>query len=188
MGDKSTLVLFYNSDCGHSRNMLSDWEQAKQQLQQSGQVDCIMFEDQKIMRKYGIIGLPTVKFFPNGLDGPNSIEYKGDRTANSLISFGLLEKSKFKDESITRQKDLTIDFDGIPSKSLNIDQNHVDILVKKINKAILEKGNVKVLNLDIKPSQQVQEILNLSYKTKGWSIQFREYASVNKTFMYIFIM
>ena len=49
------------------------------------------------------------------------------------------------------------------------------MLVKKINKAILEKEKVKILNLDTKPSQQVQEIIILNYKTKGWTILFKAF-------------
>ena len=84
---KPALVLFYSNGCGHSRNMRPAWDQAKQQLQQSGQVDCILIEDPGEMQKYGIGGFPTVKLFPGGLGSSNSIDYQGNRSAESLVTF-----------------------------------------------------------------------------------------------------
>jgi len=84
---KPALVLFYNGGCGHSRNMRPAWEQAKQQLEQSGQVDCILIEDPVQMQKYGIRGFPTVKLYPNGFPGSNSVDYMGNRSAESFITF-----------------------------------------------------------------------------------------------------
>ena len=84
---KPALVLFYSNGCGHSRNMRPAWDQAKQQLQQSGQVDCILIEDPGEMQKYGIGGFPTVKLFPGGLGSSNSINYQGNRSAESLVTF-----------------------------------------------------------------------------------------------------
>ncbi len=86
-GGKPALVLFYNGGCGHSRNMRPAWEQAKQQLEQSGQVDCILIEDPVQMQKYGIRGFPTVKLYPNGFPGSNSVDYMGNRSAESFITF-----------------------------------------------------------------------------------------------------
>ena len=84
---KPALVCFYNNGCGHSRNMRPAWDQAAQQLKQSGQVDAILIEDQAEMQKYGIRGFPTVKFYPEGFPSPNSIDYQGDRSAESLVTF-----------------------------------------------------------------------------------------------------
>jgi protein disulfide-isomerase A6 len=79
--------LFYSNGCGHSRNMRPAWDQAKQSLQQAGQVDCILIEDPAEMQKHGIRGFPTVKFYPGGFPSANSIDYQGNRSAESLITF-----------------------------------------------------------------------------------------------------
>ena len=94
MEDKSSLVLFYSSGCGRSRNMRPAWDQTKRQLERSGQIDCILIDDPEQLTKYNIIGLPTIKFFPRGLDNFFSTEYQGNGSAESLVTFALLEKNK----------------------------------------------------------------------------------------------
>lgn len=165
--NRPALVLFYLSGCGHSRNMRADWDQASQQLRQSGQLDCILIEDQAEMQKHGIRGLPTVKLFPNGLGSSNSIEYDGDRSVESLVAF-----------AISKNCHLSIDLESIPSRSsLNNDQNTLNVLVTQINKVILE--NKRVLNLDGvlggKISQNIRDKIIASYKTKGWALVFSKF-------------
>jgi protein disulfide-isomerase A6 len=84
---KPALVLFYNQNCGHSRNMRPAWDQAKQQIQQGGQVDAILIEDKAEMQKHNIGGFPTVRFYQGGFPSPNFTEYQGNRSAESLVTF-----------------------------------------------------------------------------------------------------
>jgi len=84
---KPALVLFYSNGCGHSRNMRPAWDQAKQQLDQSGQVDAILIEDQAEIQKCGVRGFPTVRMYPEGYPSQNFIEYQGNRSIESLITF-----------------------------------------------------------------------------------------------------
>ena len=100
---KPALVLFYSNGCGRSRNMRPVWDQSKQQLQQSGQVDCILIEDPEQLIKYNIIGLPAIKFFPRGLDNFFSTEYQGNGSAESLVTFALLEKNKSINRSLIKR-------------------------------------------------------------------------------------
>jgi hypothetical protein len=63
------------------------WDQAKQQLDQSGQVDAILIEDQAEIQKCGVRGFPTVRMYPEGYPSQNFIEYQGNRSIESLITF-----------------------------------------------------------------------------------------------------
>nr|QBK86262.1 MAG: thioredoxin [Marseillevirus LCMAC102] len=87
---KPALVMFYANSCGHSKAMLPSWQQAHQTLSQSGQFELIALEQEKYgaeIQKHGISGFPTIRFYPEGFPSEKFIEYKGNRTTDSLIKF-----------------------------------------------------------------------------------------------------
>ncbi len=87
---KPALVMFYANWCGHSKAILPSWQQMQQTLSQTGQFELIALEQEKYgdeIQKHGIKGFPTIRFYPEGFPSENFIEYKGNRTTDSLIKF-----------------------------------------------------------------------------------------------------
>jgi thiol-disulfide isomerase/thioredoxin len=83
------LVLFYAEWCGHSKNMTPAWKQASESLKSQG-LNVIEFEhgkDGEEMQKHGVKGFPSLRFYPEGFPSSNFVEYKGDRSAESIIKF-----------------------------------------------------------------------------------------------------
>lgn len=90
------LVLFYAEWCGHSKNMTPAWKQASESLKSQG-LNVIEFEhgkDGEEMQKHGVKGFPSLRFYPEGFPSSNFIEYKGDRSAESIIKFAQTGGSK----------------------------------------------------------------------------------------------
>lgn len=83
------LVLFYSERCGHSVNMMPDWEKMKNILGSTNKVDIIGLEQSKNpeIQQYDIKGFPTIRFYPDGFPSSNFVEYRGPRTAESFIKF-----------------------------------------------------------------------------------------------------
>ena len=87
---KPALVMFYAEWCGHSKQLMPGWQQLTQTLNQTGKLDVISLEqkgNENEMRKHGVTGFPTIRFYPEGFPGANPIEYSGNRTVDSLIKF-----------------------------------------------------------------------------------------------------
>lgn len=87
---KPALVMFYAEWCGHSKAMQPSWQQLQQTLAQTNQFDLVAIDADKNkeeMGRHGVRGFPTVRYYPQGFPGPNHIEYKGNRTVDSLMKF-----------------------------------------------------------------------------------------------------
>ena len=56
-------------------------------MEQSGQDDCILIEDPAQMQQHGIRGFPTIKLYPGGFPNSNPIDYMGNRSAESFVTF-----------------------------------------------------------------------------------------------------
>lgn len=84
-----TLVLLWGTNCPHCHNMMSDWNEAKQNLQDMIHV-VDMNEQNPNMQKLsqGLRGVPTIRYYPDGITQPeNFIEYNGNRSAESIEQF-----------------------------------------------------------------------------------------------------
>jgi thioredoxin-like negative regulator of GroEL len=72
--------------CGHCKNFAPGFEQTARNLQAKinvGKVDCTV--ETVTCSKYKIRGYPTLKF----VQGDSAIDYRGQRSAEAVTSFGL---------------------------------------------------------------------------------------------------
>jgi len=92
---KPTLVLFYGDWCGWSKKILPTWENVKEVLSQTNDVDVLDFEDkrdkeeiEKASKLPGFKGFPDIRFYPNGYEESEThIAYTGDRSEESILEF-----------------------------------------------------------------------------------------------------
>lgn len=91
--NKPTMVLFHSLACGHCTKFMPEWQKFANAHARDPRVKVMDVEAsqpgaQELIAKHGLVGFPTVKFCPNGLeDVENSVEYKEGRTAESLEKF-----------------------------------------------------------------------------------------------------
>ena len=94
--DSPTLVLFHGNWCTHCKNMMPAWEQCVQAIQEKtqGKIKTMAIESKSPeVANHNITGFPTVRMYPQGLHGSApAVEYKGDRSAESLTNFALTGK------------------------------------------------------------------------------------------------
>lgn len=90
--DKKNGVFsfFYADWCGHCQRAKPAWEE----LESNGSDLGVKFikvnsdEDPDLVRKHGVSGFPTIRYYPNGMDDvDNNVEYSGDRSYNGFKSF-----------------------------------------------------------------------------------------------------
>lgn len=84
------LVLFYSEKCGHCVKMGPVWREFSSKVRKPGILDVFEFEASKNpeeIKNNKIAGFPTIRFYPEGYPGVASIEYKGNRSAESLTKF-----------------------------------------------------------------------------------------------------
>ena len=82
------LILFYADWCGHCQHMKPDWETAKNMLKVKAPnliIEEVEHSAPKNDKYPQIKGYPTIMFFKDG----KYIEYKGDRSTNSIVDFAL---------------------------------------------------------------------------------------------------
>ena len=79
------LVLFYAPWCGHCKSIKPAWEKLTNNYPNIvTEINCD--EEEEIAKANNIQGYPTIKYFPNGMDG-DSIDYEGSRDYKSIESF-----------------------------------------------------------------------------------------------------
>lgn len=89
--DKCVLVLFHAEWCGHCKNFMPTWNEAKTSLQSSDVVlkDFEADTNKEVMKENQVSSFPTLKLFKkNG----EVVEYEGERTLEALGEF--IEKNK----------------------------------------------------------------------------------------------
>jgi len=84
--EQPTLALFYADWCPHCKDMKPDWANVHKALEKSP-IKIIELEasDPKVA-KQGIKGFPTIRFYPQGLNGPFK-EHGGGRNTNEILGF-----------------------------------------------------------------------------------------------------
>ncbi|CAO1409516.1 unnamed protein product [Diamesa hyperborea] len=86
--EKSILVMFYTSWCGHCKRLKSPYSVAADMIQSQniegklGAVDCERFS--AVCQKQGINGYPTLKYFKSGKFASN---YDQDRSTDAIVRF-----------------------------------------------------------------------------------------------------
>ena len=86
--EKSILVMFYTSWCGHCKRLKSPYSIAADMIDAQnidgklGAVDCERFS--AVCKKQGISGYPTLKYFKNG---KFASDYSEDRSTDSIVRF-----------------------------------------------------------------------------------------------------
>lgn len=84
---KSPLLVLFKADwCPACQNFIPEWEKLKQGVQ--GTLETKELTEQDDFKKYGIEGLPTIRYFPEGIHNPdNHINYNGKRTMEEILKF-----------------------------------------------------------------------------------------------------
>jgi thioredoxin-like negative regulator of GroEL len=84
---KSPLLVLFKADwCPACQNFMPEWEKLKQGIQ--GTFETKELTEQDDFKKHGIEGLPTVRYFPEGIHVPdNYINYNGRRTMEDILKF-----------------------------------------------------------------------------------------------------
>lgn len=83
---KTQVILFYAHWCGHCKNMMHDWNMAKEDGKKFAvwkEFDCDKEESQEMMRKYDVTQFPTVMKLRAG----KMQKYEGERTKDKLVNF-----------------------------------------------------------------------------------------------------
>lgn len=84
------LVMFFAPWCGHCKNMEPAWDEFTRNFDGYNGVKILKIngqENSQLAEIHGVQGFPTVKFCPNGVESPESIDYQGDRSVASLAQF-----------------------------------------------------------------------------------------------------
>ncbi len=80
------LVMYYADWCPHCTNAKPEWSKVKHALGSSGiaveEVDCTAGD---AMQQHGISSVPTVRFYPQGANGP-FVAHQGHKTAESILA------------------------------------------------------------------------------------------------------
>ena len=88
LGSSPVCALFEKRGCPHCDNFRPTWEKFKQS-NTDGKVAIESFEASEhpdVMSKHNIQGFPTVRLYPNGMNGEHK-EFNGERNIESLQSF-----------------------------------------------------------------------------------------------------
>ncbi|CAG9796931.1 unnamed protein product [Diatraea saccharalis] len=89
--DDLWLVEFYAPWCGHCKNLEPHWAKAATELKgkvKVGALDATVHTS--MASRYQVQGYPTIKLFPAGRKGADSVEdYNGGRTSSDIVTWAL---------------------------------------------------------------------------------------------------
>ena len=87
------FVMFYAPWCGYCKKVMPEWNKLEQVAVKNSKGKKIKIikincdENKELAAKHGIQGYPTLKYYNNGINGGNSINFNGDRDMNGFIDF-----------------------------------------------------------------------------------------------------
>ncbi len=87
---KPALIFFHADWCPHCNNAMSEWKKAADNLNQSGQFEAIALKQEthgEEIAKHNVKSFPHYRLYPGGFPSQNFVDYKGDRSATSLLKF-----------------------------------------------------------------------------------------------------
>ncbi len=87
---KPALVFFYADWCPHCKNAMPEWLKAADNLTQSGQFEAIPLKQEthgEEIAKHGVKAFPHYRLYPAGFPSADYVDYKGNRSATSLLKF-----------------------------------------------------------------------------------------------------
>jgi len=87
---KKTLVIFKANWCGHCQRAMPEFRKVEEEGQKSGKYDVMIVDadsEPELIKNEGVQGFPTIRLYPNGLDGKKYMEYNGDRSAEDISQF-----------------------------------------------------------------------------------------------------
>lgn len=87
---KPEFVMFYADWCGHCQKAKPKFLKFKQILEKAGNVDVKLIntaDNKDLMEKYDINGIPSFKYFPNGMDSDEVVDYDGPREIDGWMDF-----------------------------------------------------------------------------------------------------
>lgn len=89
--NKPSLTLFYAPWCGYCKRLMPTWDKFVKKNGNNGKVVIIKVnceENKDLGKKFEVKSYPTIKYLPGGLNSTdNVVEFKGDRSVNSLTQF-----------------------------------------------------------------------------------------------------
>ena len=87
---KPVLVFYHMKNCKFCKKMKPEWNKLIKKKSYKGCQfkELTQEKNKEIVDKHKVQFFPTIKLYPDGLENINtSIEYEGERTANSMINF-----------------------------------------------------------------------------------------------------
>jgi thiol-disulfide isomerase/thioredoxin len=86
--DNPIFVMFYAPWCSFSKKVLPDFQKLKQNYQ--GKIDIVLVnsDDEKdVVIKHKVQQYPTIRYYPNGMNVPQYVDYNQERNYDSYIQY-----------------------------------------------------------------------------------------------------
>lgn len=86
--DKPIFVMFYTPWCTFSKKALPDFQNLKENYQGKIAIALVNCDEEKeIAIKHKVQQYPTIRYYPNGMNVPQYVDYNKDRDYNSYIQY-----------------------------------------------------------------------------------------------------